>query len=47
LYRRKKKKTVKSGRMIWTRHVACMGEMRNAYIVFAVKPQKKIDLWFI
>jgi hypothetical protein len=26
---------IKSRRMIWVVHIACMGEMRNAYIILA------------
>jgi hypothetical protein len=34
----------KSRRMRWVRHVACMGDMRNAYTVLVVKPEGKISL---
>jgi hypothetical protein len=28
-------------RMRWTEHVACMGEMRNAYNILVGKPERK------
>jgi len=32
---------IKSRRMRWTRHVAHMGEMRNAYKILVGKPEGK------
>jgi hypothetical protein len=29
-------------RMIWVGHIACIGEMRNAYKMFVRKPEGKI-----
>jgi hypothetical protein len=34
----------KSRRMIWARHVARMGEMKNAYSILVRKPQGKRQL---
>jgi hypothetical protein len=34
---------IKSRRMRWTGHVACMGEKRNAYSVQVGKSQKERD----
>jgi hypothetical protein len=35
---------MKTRRMRWTRHVAQMGEKRNAYRIFVVKPEGKRPL---
>jgi hypothetical protein len=34
-------KMIKSGRMGWAGHVACMGEMRNAHNIVVRKPEGK------
>jgi hypothetical protein len=34
-------RVIKSRRMRWAGHVACMGEMRNAYIILAGEPERK------
>jgi hypothetical protein len=36
---RDKCEVIKSRRMRWTVHVACMGEMRNAYKILVKKPE--------
>jgi len=35
---------IKSKRMRWVGHVACMGEMRNAYKILVGKPEGKRSL---
>jgi hypothetical protein len=35
---------IKSGNMSWSRHVACIGETRNAYKILARKPEEKRPL---
>jgi hypothetical protein len=35
---------IRSGRMKWMGHIACMGEMRNAYSIFVGKPEGKRPL---
>jgi hypothetical protein len=35
---------IKSGKIRWAAHVACMGEMRNAYSILGGKPKGKTDL---
>jgi hypothetical protein len=35
---------IKSKRMRWSGHVACIGEMRNLYIIFIGKPEGKRPL---
>jgi len=35
---------IKSGRMTWAEHVACMGEKRGSYRVLAGKPEGKRPL---
>jgi hypothetical protein len=35
---------IKSRRMRWVGHVACMGEMRNAYEILVGKPEGKRSL---
>jgi len=35
---------IKSRGMRWIGHVACMGEMRNAFNIFVVKPEGKRPL---
>jgi hypothetical protein len=35
---------IKSRRIRWTGHVACMGEMRNAYSILVGKPEGKRPL---
>jgi hypothetical protein len=35
---------IKSKRMRWTRHIACMGKMRNAYNILVGKPDKNRPL---
>ena len=37
-------RVMKSSRIRWAGHVACMGEWRNAYRVLIVKPERKIPL---
>jgi hypothetical protein len=32
---------IKSRRMIWAGHVACVGEKRNAYRILVGKPEEK------
>ena len=32
---------IRSRRMRWAQHVACMGEIRNAYKLFVAKPEEK------
>jgi hypothetical protein len=32
---------IKPRRMRWARHIACVGEMRNAYNILVGKPDKK------
>jgi hypothetical protein len=34
-------RVIKSRKMKWLRHVACMGEMRNAYSILVRKPKGK------
>jgi peptidoglycan/xylan/chitin deacetylase (PgdA/CDA1 family) len=36
---------IKSRRMRWVRHVACMGEGRNLYRVLVGKPEGKNATW--
>jgi hypothetical protein len=35
---------IKSRRMKWAGHVACMGEMRNVYKILVGKPERKRPL---
>jgi hypothetical protein len=35
---------IKSRRMIWVGHVACMGQMRNVYKILVGKPEGKRPL---
>jgi len=37
-------RVIKSRRMRWVEHVACMGEMRNAYKILDGKPDEKRPL---
>jgi hypothetical protein len=37
-------RVIKSRRMRWPGHVACMGEMRNIYKMFVEKPANKRSL---
>jgi hypothetical protein len=37
-------RTIKSRRMRWTGHVACIGKNRNAYSVLVGKPEEKRPL---
>jgi hypothetical protein len=37
-------RVIKSSSMKWARHVARMGEMRNAYSIFVGKPEGKRPL---
>jgi hypothetical protein len=37
-------RVIKSRRMRWAQHVACMGEMRNAYNILFGKPEGKRPL---
>jgi hypothetical protein len=37
-------RVIKSRRTRWAGHVACMGEMRNAYNILVGKPERKIPL---
>jgi hypothetical protein len=37
-------RVIKSRRMRWTEHMACMGEMRNAYNILVGKPEGKRPL---
>jgi len=34
-------RVIKSRRRTWEEYVACIGEMRNAYKIFAKKPEGK------
>jgi hypothetical protein len=34
-------RAIRSRRMRWARHVACMGKMKNAYNIFVGKPEGK------
>jgi hypothetical protein len=33
-------KVIKSGRMMWKWHIACLGNMRNAYRILFREPEK-------
>jgi hypothetical protein len=35
---------MKSRKIGWSGHISCMGEMRNAYIIFVRKPEGKRHL---
>jgi hypothetical protein len=35
---------IKSRRMRWAEHIACVGEMRNAYKILVGKAEEKISL---
>jgi hypothetical protein len=36
--------SIKSGRMRWAEHVACMGERKGAYRIFMGKPEERRPL---
>jgi hypothetical protein len=37
-------RVIKSRKMRWVRHVACMGAMRNAYIILVGNPERRRPL---
>jgi len=38
-------RVIKSRRILWARHVACMGKKRGAYKVLEGKPERKKHTW--